>query len=127
VLKYADGDFIAGIWKDGLPYKSITARYKNKYYVCEFNMIDMHLHCKNAGYKFGKSREAAVARWMGQYIHYVANATVNQWKEHARIEAEAPSFCKERRHYCEAHCFGDSDCIGDCYFGFLKCVENSKQ
>jgi len=72
-LKYNNGSFIAGFWKKSYPVGTFNMKLNNKgYYQCVFDGV---LNCEGAAAKFGRSREKASARWVGDYVQNVAKAT----------------------------------------------------
>jgi len=72
-FKFDDGSFFAGIWNKSYLKGEFNFKLKNGgYYQCIFNG---ELICQGAAANFGKSRQAALARWMGDYIKDVAKNT----------------------------------------------------
>jgi len=72
-FKFDDGSFFAGIWDKSYLKGEFNFKLKSGgYYQCSFNG---KLICQGAAANFGKSRQAALARWMGDYIKDVVKST----------------------------------------------------
>ena len=125
-ITFSNGNVIAGVWYSGYPYRDITVIKNGKTYKCDVES-NYQLSCENAGSRFGISRQAAIARWTGDYIKQVAKDTKKQFKELMEMEANAPAYCKENRSECQAGCQGDKDCLYKCAEAFTYCYEDYKQ
>jgi len=72
-FKFKDGSFFAGLWNKSYLKGEFNFKLSNGgYYQCEFNG---NLKCKGAAANFGKSRQAALNRWMGAYVKDVIKNT----------------------------------------------------
>jgi len=104
-LDFANGDILAGYFKNGYPYKNMTVIKDGNNYMCEVDN-SYNLQCEGAANEFGKSRQVAVARWTGDYVRDVAKNTKEMFKPTAKkkysggnIKIQYEGYNTSTKHY----------------------------